>query len=151
MNRRRTGALAAIGLLAVAACSGGDDDEGALAASGATAPAGGALSVPAAVAAVPPDASTLGAVTFTAQPVADIQKATAMATRPSDGSMYVTAQTGQVHRLLPGGPATVVQGPAVVVRGRHSRRTAAATSRQHHTDSAGRPRPRAPGAMLPAV
>jgi len=50
-----------------------------------------------------------------------------------------------------GGPATVVQGPAVVVRGRHTRHTADATSRQHHPDSAGRPRPRAPGAMLPAV
>jgi len=54
---------------------------------------------------------------------------------------------GCAHR----GPAAVVQGPAVVVRGRHTRHTADATSRQHHPDSAGRPRPRAPGAMLPAV
>jgi len=54
---------------------------------------------------------------------------------------------GCAHR----GPAAVVQGPAVVVRGRHTRHTAGAASRQHHPDSAGRPRPRAPGTVLPAV
>ena len=35
-------------------------------------------------------------------------------------------------------------GPAVVVPGRRTRQTADGTSRQHHPDSAGRPRPRAP-------
>ena len=107
MNRRRTGALAAIVLLAVAACSGDDDDEsGSSVASGGSTPADVAI-VPA-EAAAPPDASTLGAVALTTQPVADIQKATAMATRPADGSIYITAQTGQVYRMVPGGPATVV-------------------------------------------
>jgi hypothetical protein len=43
------------------------------------------------------------------------------------------------------------QGPAVVVPGRRARSAADAASRQHHPDSAGRPRPRAPGRALPAV
>jgi hypothetical protein len=45
----------------------------------------------------------------------------------------------------------VVQGPAVVVPGRRTRHTMGGTSRQHHPDSAGRPRPRAPGRALPAI
>jgi hypothetical protein len=49
------------------------------------------------------------------------------------------------------GRTTVVQGPAVVVPGRRSHRPADGTSRQHHPDSAGRPRPRAPGRVLPAI
>ena len=47
--------------------------------------------------------------------------------------------------------ATTDQGPAGVVSGRAARHTADATSRQHHPDAAGRPRPRAPGRALPAV
>jgi hypothetical protein len=47
--------------------------------------------------------------------------------------------------------ATADRGLAVVVPGRVGRRTADGTSRQHHPDSAGRPRPRAPGGPLPAM
>jgi hypothetical protein len=38
--------------------------------------------------------------------------------------------------------------PAVVVPGRPARRSDTHASRQHHPDAAGRPRPRAPGALL---
>jgi Family of unknown function (DUF6412) len=37
--------------------------------------------------------------------------------------------------------------PAVVVPGRRARRSDTHASRQHHPDAAGRPRPRAPGAL----
>jgi hypothetical protein len=43
------------------------------------------------------------------------------------------------------------RGAAVVVPGRHARRAADGAFRQHHPDSAGRPRPRAPGRALPAI
>ena len=50
-----------------------------------------------------------------------------------------------------GGMRTAVAAPsAVVVPGRRARRAAAGAARQHHPDTAGRPRPRAPGA-LPAT
>ena len=42
-------------------------------------------------------------------------------------------------------------GPAVVVPGRRACRTEDGLSRQHDPDSAGRPRPRAPGGLLPAI
>ena len=42
-------------------------------------------------------------------------------------------------------------GPAVVVPGRRARCAADGTSRQHHPDAAGRPRPRAPGRVPPAM
>jgi hypothetical protein len=41
--------------------------------------------------------------------------------------------------------------PAVVVPGRSVPRATATTARQHHPDTAGRPRPRAPGAPLAAT
>lgn len=41
--------------------------------------------------------------------------------------------------------------PAVVVPGRGERRVPTADARQHHPDAAGRPRPRAPGAVLTAT
>jgi hypothetical protein len=45
-----------------------------------------------------------------------------------------------------GGMRTAVAAPAaVVVRGRRARGSAAGTARQHHPDTPGRPRPRAPG------
>ena len=47
--------------------------------------------------------------------------------------------------------ATTDRGPAGVVSGRAARHTADGTSRQHHPDSAGRPRPSAPGGPLPAI
>jgi len=47
--------------------------------------------------------------------------------------------------------ATTCRGWAVVVPGRRARRSTEAASRQHHPDSAGRPRPRAPGRALPAI
>jgi hypothetical protein len=47
--------------------------------------------------------------------------------------------------------ATAGRGTFVVVPGRAARRTADGTSRQHHPDAAGRPRPRAPGRALPAT
>jgi hypothetical protein len=47
--------------------------------------------------------------------------------------------------------ATADAGPAVVVPGRRVRCAADGTSRQHHPDAAGRPRPRAPGRTLPAI
>ncbi len=50
-----------------------------------------------------------------------------------------------------GGRAVSVRGPAVVVPGRRTPATADGTARQHHPDSAGRPRPRAPGRVLPAA
>jgi hypothetical protein len=40
--------------------------------------------------------------------------------------------------------------PAVVVPGRPARRSDTHASRQHHPDAAGRPRPRAPGALRTA-
>ena len=46
---------------------------------------------------------------------------------------------------------TASEGPAVLVPGRRARRATQGASRQHHPDSAGRPRPRAPGQALPAV
>jgi hypothetical protein len=49
------------------------------------------------------------------------------------------------------GQIPAVQGPAVVVPGRRTRHVPRGASRQHHPDSAGRPRPRAPGRMLPAI
>ena len=50
------------------------------------------------------------------------------------------------------GPAvTASEGTAVVVPGRRARRSVDGASRQHHPDSAGRPRPRAPGRALPAI
>lgn len=49
-----------------------------------------------------------------------------------------------------GGRAAAVRGPAVVVPGR-TRHTMDGASRQHHPDAAGRPRPRAPGSVLPAT
>jgi Family of unknown function (DUF6412) len=50
-----------------------------------------------------------------------------------------------------GGMRTAVAAPpAVVVPGRHARRADAGAARQHHPDTAGRPRPRAPG-MRPAT
>jgi len=46
----------------------------------------------------------------------------------------------------------LVQQPSrVVVPGRRARCAADGTSRQHHPDAAGRPRPRAPGRALPAI
>jgi len=45
--------------------------------------------------------------------------------------------------------ATAGAAPAVVVPGRRARRSSAGAARQHHPDSAGRPRPRAPGRPLP--
>ncbi len=50
-----------------------------------------------------------------------------------------------------GGRAAAVPGPAVVVPGRRTRHTTDGASRQHHPDAAGRPRPRAPGRVLPAI
>ena len=50
-----------------------------------------------------------------------------------------------------GGRAAAVPGPAVVVPGRRTRHTTDGTSRQHHPDAAGRPRPRAPGSVVPAI
>ena len=47
--------------------------------------------------------------------------------------------------------ATADVGPAVVVPGCRARCAADGTSRQHHPDAAGRPRPRAPGRALPAI
>jgi hypothetical protein len=47
--------------------------------------------------------------------------------------------------------ATTDAGPAVLVPGRRTRCAADGTSRQHHPDAAGRPRPRAPGRALPAI
>jgi Family of unknown function (DUF6412) len=47
---------------------------------------------------------------------------------------------------------TAVAAPAaVVVPGRRARRADAGAARQHHPDTAGRPRPRAPGGLLPAT
>jgi Family of unknown function (DUF6412) len=49
------------------------------------------------------------------------------------------------------GRAAAAPGPAVVVPGRRTRHTTDGTSRQHHPDAAGRPRPRAPGSVVPAI
>jgi len=45
----------------------------------------------------------------------------------------------------------VVAPAAVVVPGRRARRADSGAARQHHPDTAGRPRPRAPGGLLPAT
>lgn len=45
----------------------------------------------------------------------------------------------------------VTATPAVVVPGRRTRHAAAGATRQQHPDTAGRPRPRAPGRTLPAT
>jgi hypothetical protein len=50
-----------------------------------------------------------------------------------------------------GARAAAVPGPAVVVPGRRTRDSTDGASRQHHPDTAGRPRPRAPGSALPAI
>lgn len=55
-----------------------------------------------------PRARTLGAVALATRPVADIPLATAMATRPADGSIYITTQPGQVWRLPADGTAATV-------------------------------------------
>jgi hypothetical protein len=47
--------------------------------------------------------------------------------------------------------ATTDAGAAVVVPGRRARCAVDGTSRQHHPDAAGRPRPRAPGRVSPAM
>jgi hypothetical protein len=47
--------------------------------------------------------------------------------------------------------ATASTGTAVLVPGRRTRRATQGASRQHHPDSAGRPRPRAPGRAFPAI
>ena len=47
--------------------------------------------------------------------------------------------------------ATTDAGLAVVVPGRRTHHTTDGASRQHHPDAAGRPRPRAPGRVLPAI
>ena len=47
--------------------------------------------------------------------------------------------------------ATTDAGPAVLVPSRRTRCAADGTSRQHHPDAAGRPRPRAPGRALRAI
>ena len=49
------------------------------------------------------------------------------------------------------GSAAAVPGWAVVVPGRRTRSSTNGASRQHHPDAAGRPRPRAPGRVLPAI
>jgi Family of unknown function (DUF6412) len=46
---------------------------------------------------------------------------------------------------------TASGGAAIPVPGRCVRRATQGASRQHHPDSAGRPRPRAPGRALPAT
>jgi Family of unknown function (DUF6412) len=47
--------------------------------------------------------------------------------------------------------ASTDAGTALVVPGRRARSAAGDTSRQHHPDAAGRPRPRAPGRLSPAM
>ena len=53
--------------------------------------------------------------------------------------------------LAAGARVAVSTAPAVVVPGRRERRAPTAAARQHHPDAAGRPRPRAPGPVLPAT
>ena len=50
-----------------------------------------------------PGVDALAAIALTTQPIADIEKLTAMAVRPDDTSIYVTTQTGQVYRIPKGG------------------------------------------------
>ena len=52
---------------------------------------------------VRPGVDALAAIALTTQPIADIEKLTAMAVRPGDTSIYVTTQTGQVYRIPKGG------------------------------------------------
>jgi glucose/arabinose dehydrogenase len=51
----------------------------------------------------PPGADQLAGAALALQPFADIPRATALVTRPADGAIYVTAQTGEVFRIAPGG------------------------------------------------
>jgi glucose/arabinose dehydrogenase len=50
-----------------------------------------------------PGADQLAGAVLALQPFADIAKPTALVTRPADGSIYVTAQTGEVYRIAGGG------------------------------------------------
>jgi hypothetical protein len=61
------------------------------------------------------------------------------------GAALCALGCARAPRVITGG------GPAVVVPGRLASSRTDGPSRQHHPDSAGRPRPRAPGRALPAI
>ena len=67
-----------------------------------------AAATPSTTAPAIPAVDALAAIALTTQPFADIDKVTAMATRPDDDSIYVITQPGQVYRIPKGGAPAVV-------------------------------------------